>query len=249
MIDRSSPVPYYEQLYELLLEKIRSSEIGIGERIPGESELHRDYNLSRATARQALELLESNGFAKRVARRGFFASSPPSEEGWLIEGGHGFLDSKIGHGAERVKTDVLRAEVSPLPDHATKALRLPAHTEGFILERIRYLGSELVLLSTNFTPPPVMRWVAEADGVLSGESSLTEALATGGYSPSGARRVIHALPAPHTVAALLKIAEGTPLLRIRSTTWDQSQVPYDYYETWLRSDYVPLELNTSAMRG
>ena len=62
----------------------------------------------------------------------------------------------------------------------------------------------------------------------------------------GCRRIIHALAAPQPIADQLDVSEGAALLRIRSVTWGTDQVPFDYYETWLRSDRVPLELNTSA---
>ena len=85
---------------------------------------------------------------------------------------------------------------------------------------------------------PVVR---AAEGVLAGTSSLTQALRDGGYTAAGARRMIHAMPASETVAAHLLVHPGAPLLRIRSTTWDKSKTPFDYYETWLRTDVVPLE--------
>jgi GntR family transcriptional regulator len=249
-IQRSSPVPYYEQLYNLLVERIRSGDLALGERLPGESELHRDFGLSRATVRQALDLLESHGWAYKVPRRGYFAGPPPeADQGWLIEGTEGFLESEIGHGNDRVRTRVVSAAQAPLPNHAATALKIPRFATGFVLERLRYVDDDLVLFSTNFTPPNVVPVVQAASGVLTGDSSLTEALGAGGYSTAGAHRVIHALPATARIADLLEVPEGSALLRIRSTTWDQGQTPFDYYETWLRSDRVPLELNATPHRS
>ncbi len=249
MIDRSSPTPYYEQLYSLLLEKIRQGELAEGDRLPGESELHRDYELSRATVRQALEVLESRGWARRVPHRGYFASRPSDGEGWHIESDQGFLDATIAHGNDRVRTDVLRATHDLLPEHATRALGLADGERGFVLTRLRYVDDRRVLFSTNFSPAVVAPVVSAAAQVLVGRSSLTEALREGGFVPTGARRVIHALPVAGEVAEHLHLEVGTPVLRIRSTTWDKSGTPYDYYETWLRSDVIPIELNTSTVRG
>jgi GntR family transcriptional regulator len=245
-IERSSPVPYYEQLYDLLLHRIRSGEIERGARMPGESELHREFGLSRATVRQALELLESNGWAHKIPRRGYFARAPADPHGWLIEGSGGFLEEAIGHGNARVTTKVVSATSARLPDHATTALRLPRAATGFVLERIRFVDGEVTLFSTNFTPPDVAPVVQAAEGVLGGLSSLTQALRDGGYAAAGAHRMIHALPASETVARHLEVHPGAPLLRIRSTTWGKSLAPFDYYETWLRTDVVPLEVNVTA---
>lgn len=248
MIDRASPIPYYEQLYQVLQHRISEGLIAAQGRLPSENELHREFGLSRATVRQALETLETNGWAVRIPRRGYFASSPPRDHGWLIEGQGSFLEAEVGHRNELVHTTVVQAGHAVLPEHAVRALQLTGHAEGHILERLRTLDGELVLFSTNYTPPAVEPVVANAGGVLSGEASLTQALRDGGFEAAGARRVIHALPAPRTVADHLEVGEGSPLLRIRSVTWDSSLVPFDYYETWLRSDRVPLELSASAHR-
>ena len=62
-IERVSPVPYYEQLYEILREQISQGEIAEEERLPSELELCREFGLSRATVRQTLTKLENDGYA------------------------------------------------------------------------------------------------------------------------------------------------------------------------------------------
>jgi len=245
-IERASPVPYYEQLYDVLLDDIRTGERKPGDRLPGESELHRAFGLSRATVRQALDLLESNGHAQRVARRGYFVATPEAPQGWLIEGLGGFLENGIGHSNPRVSTRVLNSGEQRLSDEAAAALRVPRGTVGFVLERIRRVDGELALFSINWTPPAVAPVVAAADGVRDGTSSLTTVLQAAGYIAARAKRAVHAVAADRTLAAHLEVHAGTPLLRIRSTTWDKSQIPYDYYETWLRTDIVALEVDATT---
>ena len=121
-IERASPVPYYEQLYDVLLDNIRSGELKPGDRLPGESELHRTFGLSRATVRQALDLLESNGYAQKVARRGYFVSTAEAPPGWLIEGLGGFLENGIGHSNPRVSTRVVNSGEQRLPEQVTLPL-------------------------------------------------------------------------------------------------------------------------------
>lgn len=249
VIDRSSPVPYYEQLYNHLVERIRGGELASGERLPGESELRRDFGLSRATARQALELLESKGWARKIAHRGFFVTHPDETQGWLIEGLSGFLEQSVGHGNPGVSTTVRSAAMAALPDHACRALKIPQNSIGFVLERVRSVDGEFVLFSTNYTPPEAAPVVAAATDVLDGRSSLSEALRVAGYAPGGAHRVIHALNAPRDVAEHLHIPVGSPLVRIRSTTWTDAGMRYDAYETWLRTEIVPLEINVTAHRN
>ncbi|MCO8273995.1 UTRA domain-containing protein [Actinoplanes sp. TRM 88003] len=88
--------------------------------------------------------------------------------------------------------------------------------------------------------------MAAATGVRDGTSSLTAALQDAGYVAARAKRVVHAVPADRVLAGHLDVPEGTPLLRIRSITWSKAQVAFDYYETWLRTDVVPLEVDAKT---
>ncbi|MDN5313524.1 MAG: GntR family transcriptional regulator, N-acetylglucosamine utilization regulator, partial [Thermoanaerobacteraceae bacterium] len=51
MVDNAYLLPMYEQVKEMLLEKIKSGEIPSGSKLPSERELSQQYNISRMTAR------------------------------------------------------------------------------------------------------------------------------------------------------------------------------------------------------
>ena len=50
-INRQSPVPYYQQLVDVLAERITAGLVQTGERLPSENELCNEFGLSRATRR------------------------------------------------------------------------------------------------------------------------------------------------------------------------------------------------------
>jgi GntR family transcriptional regulator len=245
-IDRTSPVPYYEQLYAILKRRILDGEFPEGERLPSELELGRDFNLSRATVRQTLSTLESDGFAHRVPRRGFFAAQPKPASGWFVQESEGFLESQIRHGRTGISTTVVSAGAGPAEPHVREALGLAAGEEAFALERVRSLNSEMALFSTNWFPLSVGEHVSRARDVLNGTGSLNSALRTAGFLVHDAKRIIHALPAPAGIAEHLGVEAGHPLLRIRSQSWTAEGLCFDYYETWVLTDTVPLEMNAAA---
>lgn len=245
-IERTSPVPYYEQLYGILKERILDGRYPDGERLPSELELGRDFNLSRATVRQTLSTLEADGFAHRVPRRGFFASVPKPASGWFVAEPEGFLQSQIRHGRTGISTTVLSAGMIPAPVHVAEALGLSAGEDAYALERVRSQEGRMALYSTNWFPPSVGEVVDHATDVLDGTGSLDHTLRTSGYLANEARRVIHAVQAPQEIAAHLKVEAGHPLLRIRSQSWGTDGVCFDYYETWLLTDTVPLEVSAAA---
>lgn len=245
-IERTSPVPYYEQLFGFLRERIVNGEFSEDERLPSELELCREFGLSRATVRQTLSKLEHEGYARRVARRGVFASSPEKSSGWIVQDSEGFLESQIRHGRTGIKTSVVGARFIAPPQHVAEALGLDPGEQVFALERVRSLDGKLAMFSTNWFPEDIGRHMSEADDVLDGTGSVNHTLRHAGYVTSGARRVIHALRAPEQVAAHLEIDPDEPVLRIRSLSWDQHDTHFDYYETWVLTDTVPLEVNVSA---
>ncbi len=243
-IERASPVPYYEQLFEILRERIAHGEIAEEERLPSELELCREFGLSRATVRQTLTKLENDGYAHRIPRRGVFASVPGQTAGWTIQ--EGFLESQLRHGRTGITTTVVGTGYISPEAHVADALRVGPDTEVFALERVRALDGRAAMFSTNWFPRDVAKTLDDDPGVLDGSASLNSHLRAAGYISSGAQRVIHALAAPAEVAAHMGIESGHPVLRVRSTSWAADGMRFDYYETWVLTDVIPLEVSVSA---
>lgn len=247
MIERDSPVPYYEQLFTILRDRVREGDIAADERLPSEQELCREFGLSRATVRQTLSKLETEGYARRVPRRGVFATSPDaSSSGWIVQDTHGFLESQIRHGRTGITTEVVGAHYGAAPAHVAEALRVDEDDEVYALERVRSKDGRVAMFSTNWFPKDVGRIVAAADDVIGGTGSLNSTLHAAGFATSGAQRVIRAMRAPESIAAHLRIDADEPVLRIRSLSWDHDDRRFDYYETWVLTDIIPLEVNVAA---
>src|ERR687890_1201850 len=75
-LNRSSFVPLYYQLQELLKEQIESGGWKPGDRLPSESALARRYAVSRVVIRQALAILQDDGQIVRLQGRGTFVAEP-----------------------------------------------------------------------------------------------------------------------------------------------------------------------------
>jgi DNA-binding GntR family transcriptional regulator len=68
MIDPTSREPLYVQVARLLRDQIAAGQIPLGSLMPSENQLRETYGLNRSVARQAYDLLESEGLV--VSRRG-----------------------------------------------------------------------------------------------------------------------------------------------------------------------------------
>ena len=58
--------PLYLQISAILKEKILKKEYDYGDYIPSETELQKMYDVSRITARQAIQELEKGGLVQRA---------------------------------------------------------------------------------------------------------------------------------------------------------------------------------------
>ena len=249
VIERQSEIPYYQQLCAVLERRLETGRIERDSRLPSENELCKEFGISRATVRQALQVLEARGLVYRVANRGVFAGDRDTDHGWLIQGSQGFLENAITHQNRSVTTQVIRSGVAVLPAFACHELRLPEGSEGFELVRLRHLDGHPAVFSINYIPPIAAEYVAQATDVLAGAASLSELLTRSGFPLAGAHRSIRAVLPTLEIAKALDIKKTAPMLQIRSTSWSTGGRRYDVYETYVRTDVVPLEINVSAVTG
>lgn len=71
-INKSSPMPIYYQVYELIKEDILAKGLQEGDKLPSESEYLQVFGISRVTLRKSLELLEKERIITRAQGRGSF---------------------------------------------------------------------------------------------------------------------------------------------------------------------------------
>lgn len=78
--------PLYQQLYDIILAKVKSGEYSVGSMIPSESQLSILYGISRVTVRSGIQKLCDDGILEKKHGKGTFVAMPVyidtiSEEG------------------------------------------------------------------------------------------------------------------------------------------------------------------------
>lgn len=79
-LERNNPIPLYEQLKNIIVNKIRNGQYEIDQQIPSERELCEQFDVSRITVRQAISLAVNEGLLYRTHGRGTFVSKPKIEQ-------------------------------------------------------------------------------------------------------------------------------------------------------------------------
>lgn len=78
--------PYYQVIYDFLLESIQTGKFAPGDKLPAERELCKQFNISRITSKRALELLTGQGYVTRFPGKGSFVARELPRGGRLCGG-------------------------------------------------------------------------------------------------------------------------------------------------------------------
>jgi GntR family transcriptional regulator len=242
-IDRTSPLPFYAQLADILEQQIVDGQWPSGWRIPGELEICEHFGLSRSPVRQALARLQTRGLIERRKGQGTFVQA--SHPGlWLLQASEGFFQDEVDRLGRTVTSSIIRADQVTLSVRACEALELPAGSNGVVLERLRSIDDQVALYVVNHLPE---RMAGVAMSFPNPNESLYRRLRDRlGVEPSGGRRKLQAVAAGDSVAALLELPTGAPVAFIESVTWDADLRPFDYYQAWLRPDRVQIDIYVSG---
>ena len=74
-----SYAPKYVQIQNYILQKIESGEYAAGDKIPSETELARQFDVSRLTVNTAVKELANSGIVERVQGKGTFVRFVPGQ--------------------------------------------------------------------------------------------------------------------------------------------------------------------------
>lgn len=230
-IDRTSPMPLYYQLKQILLIQIDSGEFKPGDILPTESQIQEFYDVSRTTVRQALSELESEGKVSRYRGRGTFVTKP-----------------KISHNPEQYPDladnmmrqgsipgwKVLSAEWITPTEKIVNRLQISNTERVFCLKRVRLENDEPIGLHTAYVSP---RFAQLIDESAFNEGGSLRYLRMGEIlQKSTANRTLEAVPSNQEEAKLLNVPTGAAMLLIRRTVLSAENQPVEFFRGVYRGD-------------
>jgi len=222
--------PAYAQIEDRIGERIASATVAAGDRLPAERELADALQVSRTTVRQALVSLHQRGLVERGVGRGTFVAQPKVAHDRTRLAG--FTEQLDRVGLEP-GADVVHAATEEAGDAVATALDLAPGDWVTHVRRVRHGGGLPLTLESFWVPVAVAPKLA--DGDLTG--SLYTLLATSYEAgPVSSVESLEPVLARSHEAALLRIPEGSPLMRVERIARTAAGVPVEYARDLHRGD-------------
>lgn len=210
-IDRESTVPLHAQISEPLAELILDGTLEPGTRLEDEVSMAQRLEVSRPTARQALQRLADRGLVSRRRGAGTVATSPhvhrPMELSSLL--------SDLTTTGHSVQTELLEHVSRPATEEDAEHLEIEVGAPVVQVRRLRRADGEPIALMTNLLPADVAPSAEELEA-----HGLYELLRERGVVPQTARQVIGARSATTSEATSLGEPRRAALLTATRTSYD-----------------------------
>lgn len=232
---RTSKVPLYQQLYEILNGDISRGVWKPGEIIPSESELIAKYQVSRITVRQVLDMLVNEGLIYRERGRGTFVAHPTVEQ--VLVRIVSFTEEMRRRGVVP-STETFSSELVSASKEIAEKLAIESGDELVRLERLRLADGEPMSIEESYLIHRYCPGILQQDFI---SISLRELLDREyGIRLLRAKQVIRAINAPPKIANILSIKENSALLYIERVSYSLEDIPVEFLRLYHRGDRYAL---------
>ena len=241
MVDKGSSEPLYAQIQGIIEQEITSGRLKPGDRIPSEQEIAARYEVSRVTARKALDNLVAKNLLFRQAGKGTFVA----EHGMAYEFSTmlSFSRSLRSRGFE-VRTEILDQALIPASLEIAQQLRIPAGADAVIVRRLRYVDGIAAAIHTSYFDARIYSPLLEID--LATRSILEAAEQIGGIRMSYSIDSLRAVPVSVPDSRILGIKAASPALELDGIVFDQNNTPSRYTRGIYRGDMFRLEVKNTG---
>jgi len=242
VVNREASRPLYLQIETVMEEKILSGEWKPGDRVTSENEIAAQYNVSRVTARQAIEQLVAKNMLYRRPGKGTFVSEQGLSYGFSTM--LSFSRSLQAKGFE-VETRVLDQAIIPAPEYIAEKLHLDNDAELVAVRRLRIVDGIPAAIHASYFSARVYGSLLTAD--FATESLLGTVERIGGVRMAYSQDSLRAVSASIADADLLAVPPGTTMMELEGVVYDEQNRACRYTKGIYRGDLFRLDVrNTRA---
>ena len=214
-LSRSS-VARYIQLSTLFRSRITSGIWPVGDQIPTVDELSTQCGVARATIRQAIGLLETDGLVSRFRAKGTFVNAPAHNASALREVATDWQGLLSAH--EDAQIEVLSDTIGAAPPHPPHRLGTLSNTYRR-LRRRHLVDGRAYLVADVYLDERLSRKIPDA--AFTSRTALRLVSGIPGVRIVSARQTLTVGAADIETAELLNVALNAPICRVDRSAADQ----------------------------
>ncbi|WP_125612153.1 GntR family transcriptional regulator [Specibacter cremeus] len=234
VIDRDTGVAVHIQLRELL-RRYAEDSLQPGAQLPSERDLSERFGVARMTIRHAIDSLVEEGVLDRVVGLGTYVSKPKFD-----------LQVRLTSYSEEMQrrgmtpaAQVLSFEQIPATARLARELKLDEGQAVIRFRRLLLADEEPMSVDENFIPAWRVPGILDLGPPTSLYNLLSEKY---GLVIEWGEDTIEANAATPSIARLLKIDMGAPVLRLERRAYVAREVAVDYSVSFYRADRYKLRV-------
>lgn len=242
MLDELSPVPLYHQLHEIVRSRIEAGQWSPGHRIPTETELCQEFDVSRATVRQAMQSLVRDGLIRRRRGKGSFAARPKISHDLLtFSSFSAYAKRQLGR---ELSDRLLSVFVMPAAKVLARSLEIGEGDPVVEIRKVKLAEGQPVFLATLYVPEGLCPGL-EKENLAAG--SVIELLQEKyRFRITRVKGSFGAVLVGEEEAKLLEVEKGSPAILYHRVRFVADGRPLMASDHLLRSDSFQLSFEVSS---
>jgi GntR family transcriptional regulator len=230
VLKRGRPSKYLA-IRDWIAARIASGAYQSGSQLPSEHEIMAQFEVSRVTARQALDDLRRLGLVFSLQGKGYFVRHLKAVLDLLRLQSFGEMMAPLGL---PTSSKVLSIEGMPAAKDVAEALQLSPGDPVIQIKRMRLAGGSVVSIDVSYFRVEIGRKLRELD--LESHDVFTLLEKQLDTELGFADLAIETVPADASLAPLLTASQGDVILRISRLTHDDRGHPVDFEYLFARLD-------------
>lgn len=231
--DKSAPLPRYYRIQKEIRKQVESGIWLPGEMIPPEKRIAEDFHVSLGTVRRAIQDLVADGLLYRMQGKGTLVAGTNLKREALryYRFKKDFTEKEASH---QIKvTDLERTEGRP---DINRLLKVPGHMDLYIVKRIFIRSAKTIVYSISWLPADLVPGFEGISRHRLERVPLYLALENKyGIPTKENEELIDVAPVDAEAAGVLRVPEGTPLLRLEMLSYTYRKKPYEFRTSWCDS--------------
>ena len=231
-IDKNSSIPYYLQIKEILEKRIKNNIYPRETLIPSENELSSEFEVTRATVRNALKELKKEDLIHTEKGKGSIVKGSKIRQSLMefYSFGRRFKQNETGNEAY---SKIIEKKETKCPSDVREYLNIRNEDKIYEITRIRYIKENPVMLEISYLPKQLFPDLFDNEM----ENFSLYDMIEYRYKKNITKGKEYILPmvSGFKESKLLNIQEGSPVFLVKRITYS-GEKPLEYRKSIIRGD-------------